>query len=171
MNAIILRRRKLGRTSCREIAAAMKSEIAVVRNDQDIPAVKHVFRWGTTSNVPKCNGQVIYNSAASIHWCANKRQGRLDMQAAGVPVPSTWDSFDSYQNDPIYVGPVVFRKAQHAQGRELYVHYGDDGLYERCSNVGVVVAIVFWFWFVVGVGLGPAWACVGRSLSARARSR
>ena len=36
------------------------------------------------------------------------------------------------------------------------------------SLVGVVVAIVFWFWFVVGVGLGPAWACVGRSLSARA---
>lgn len=136
MNAIILRRRKLGRTSCREIAACMQQAIEVIRNDKDIPPAAHVFRWGTTSNVPKCEGQIIYNSAASIHWCADKRQGRLDMQAAGVPVPSTWDSFDSYQNDPIYVGPVVFRKAQHAQGRELYVHYGDDGLYERCSNVG-----------------------------------
>ena len=39
------------------------------------------------------------------------------------------------------------------------------------SLVGGGVAIVFWFWFVVGVGLGPAWACVGRSLSARARCR
>ena len=56
MNAIILRRRKLGLTSCREIAAAMKSEIAVVRNDADIPAVDFVFRWGTTSNVPKTPG-------------------------------------------------------------------------------------------------------------------
>lgn len=136
MNAIILRRRKLGRTSCREIAACMRTPIEVVRNDKGIPAAEHVFRWGTTSNVPKCEGQIIYNSAESIHWCANKRQGRLDMQNAGVPVPKTWDDFDSYQNDPIYVGPVVFRKAQHAQGRELYVHHGDDGLYERCARVG-----------------------------------
>lgn len=132
-NAIILRRRKLGRTSCREIAACMQQAIRVVRNDQDIPAAKHVFRWGTTSNVPKCEGQVIYNSAASIHWCADKKAGRLAMQAAGIPVPKTFDprvilaSFeDGHEGDFGAAAEeagldreYVLRPARHAQGRNL----------------------------------------------------
>lgn len=128
MNAIILRRRKLGRTSCREIAAAMQQDIKVIRNDNDVPAAKHVFRWGTTSNVPKCEGQVIYNSAASIHWCADKKAGRLAMQEAGIPTPWTrpiingqivLDNNDGGDGEGLI--PLVARPAKHAQGRNLLV--------------------------------------------------
>lgn len=126
-NAIILRRRKLGRTSCREIAACMQQAIEVIRNDKDIPAAKHVFRWGTTSNVPKCDGQVIYNSAASIHWCADKKAGRLAMQEAGIPVPKTWGSETEFGEGVYPWGypaaddgdRYVARKSRHAQGRDL----------------------------------------------------
>lgn len=130
MNAIILRRRKLGRTSCREIAAAMQQAIEVVRNDKDIPAVKHVFRWGTTSNVPKCEGQIVYNSAASIHWCADKKASRLAMQDAGIPVPETWpaDLFN-FEGDDDDGGEFVLRRARHAQGKDLW--HGDAAKIHR----------------------------------------
>lgn len=124
--AMILRRRKLGRTSCKEIAARSKTGITVVRNDAQLPTVDVVFRWGTTSNVPKKDGQLILNSAASIHWCANKKQGRLDMQEFGVPVPETW-SVGDFRNLRIAGGDVeaqdgkfVLRRAQHAQGKDLW---------------------------------------------------
>lgn len=130
MNAIILRRRKLGRTSCREIAEAMRVPIEVVRNDQDIPLVRHVFRWGTTSNVPKCGDQVIYNSAASIHWCADKKASRLAMQDAGIPVPETWpaDLFN-FEGDDDDGGEFVLRRARHAQGKDLW--HGDAAKIHR----------------------------------------
>ena len=121
-NAIILRRRKLGRTSCREIAACMREPIEVIRNDKDIPLVRHVFRWGTTSNVPKCGDQVIYNSAASIHWCADKKASRLAMQAAGIPVPQTWDAREWKENIQglDLKHKFVLRPYKHAQGKELW---------------------------------------------------
>lgn len=127
MNAIILRRRKLGRTSCREIAACMQQAIEVIRNDKDIPPAAHVFRWGTTSNVPKCEGQIIYNSAESIHWCADKKAGRLAMQAAGIPVPHTFDAARWLGEDALAGYGVcdnfVLRRAKHAQGKDLW--HGD----------------------------------------------
>ena len=120
--AIILRRRKLGRTSCKEVAARSKCGIIVVRNDADIPAADIVFRWGTTSNVPKKEGQKIINTAASIHWCADKKQGRIDMQKAGVPVPETWtvDDFIKLNPDHYPDYEFVLRRAKHSQGKDLW---------------------------------------------------
>lgn len=133
MNAIILRRRKLGRTSCREIAAAMKSEIAVVRNDAHVPAVDFVFRWGTTSNVPKTPGQKVLNSAASIHWCADKKASRLVMQDAGIPVPHTFEAAQWLGHDALAGYGVrdlfVLRRAKHAQGKDLW--HGDAAYIAR----------------------------------------
>ena len=120
MIAYILRRRKLGRTSCKEISARSGEGIGVVRNDVDPPAGDVVFRWGTTTNVPKCEGQLIVNSAASIHWCANKKASRLELQEKGVPVPYTWSArnfLDAHIDDPF--GKYVLRPATHAQGRKL----------------------------------------------------
>lgn len=94
-----------------------------------------LVRWGCTVEVGMPAERTL-NTSEAIHWCNDKRQGRLDMQEAGVPVPKTWDSFDSFQNDPIYTGSVVFRKRRHAQGRELYVYHGDDGLFFKCRSAG-----------------------------------
>lgn len=128
MNHIILRRRKLGRTSCKEIAALSTKLIAVVRNDENIPAADVVFRWGTTSNIPKKDGQLIVNSAASIHWCADKKKGRMETQAAGVPVPESWEA----RNFPgaVVVGELfVLRRPKHAQGKDLW--HGDAAYIHR----------------------------------------
>lgn len=123
---IILRRRGLGATSCNGIAAAADGQLLVVRNDNlhltpENPA-DFCFRWGCTSTV---RADVIVNTARSIHWCADKRQGRLDMQAAGVPVPETWtlENFtEEDRDDELY----VIRPPRHAQGRHLRVASNDD---------------------------------------------
>lgn len=123
---VLFRRRKLGNGSCRGIAAASTTGLTMLRNDAPFPAgVEYVFRWGCTSNVPE-NAKVV-NSAKAIHWCSNKRQGRLDMQAAGVNVPQTWASEAfrlettwSSRNVPLS-DQFVARPAAHAQGRQLNV--------------------------------------------------
>lgn len=120
--AILLRRRKLGRGSTNGIKDAMENEAQVVRNwrtgdwPREPPA--YIFRWGCTSNVPYEEGYTIVNSARSIHWCSDKKQGRLDMQSAGVPVPETWTIPEFLEEDRCD-GMYVVRPARHAQGREL----------------------------------------------------
>ena len=119
MSAVILRRRKLGRGSAAGIQQFSEQGIRQVRNWTDnFPAgTTTVFRWGCTSNVP--DGVSVINSAASIHWCSDKRQGRLDMQEAGVPVPETYGSADEVSSR---AGKWVLRPSRHAQGRHLYVY-------------------------------------------------
>lgn len=123
MKAIILRRPRLGRTSCKEIAARMNNEVTVVRNDMEIHPATHVIRWGTTSNVPACEGQIIYNSAASIHWCADKKGSRLELQKYGVSVPMSWELRD-WLNHVRLLGndeqEYVLRRDKHAQGKNLW---------------------------------------------------
>ena len=99
------------------------------RNDSPLPAnLSYVFRWGCTSTIPEREGVTVVNKASAIHWCSNKKQGRLDMQAAGVSVPKTWASESSFGEDLFpwgypsdYTGEqkYVARKVQHAQGRDL----------------------------------------------------
>lgn len=131
MTAVILRRRKLGRTSAREISGYANQTIKVVRNFRvrDIRSITvpptYVFRWGCTSQLPEGWGQAtVVNIADSISWCADKRQGRLDMQAAGISVPETWrleDFHEEVRDDDNY----VVRPARHAQGRNLLVACND----------------------------------------------
>ena len=146
MTAIILRRRKLGRTSCREIAAASTTGISVVRNWRQLDmrrvtkAPKYLFRWGCTStwDGPRRHEDGDYgsyvtetvNSSESIHWCSNKRQGRLDMQEAGVPVPKTWSSYDDYNFSDHWPNAVVLRPSHHAQGRCLTLHDPEESSHQ-----------------------------------------
>lgn len=141
MNVFILRRRKLGRTSCKEIAAQSTQGIAVLRNDEQLPAANIVFRWGTTSNIPKANDQLIVNSAASIHWCSDKKAGRLAMQELGVPVPETWDSRQfakliADQGNVVLADRFVLRRPKHAQGKDLW-HGDADAICAAIKNNNV----------------------------------
>lgn len=151
MTAIILRRRKLGRTSCREIAAASTTGIKVVRNWRavDLPRtpVNYVFRWGCVSRLSDLREDmrrcVVVNTDDSIRWCSDKKQGRLDMQAAGVPVPETWDLDNFYHELQLGEDKYVLRPVTHAQGKHLYyglaeeikinadIHGIDDGYVSR----------------------------------------
>lgn len=127
MSVIFLRRRKLGRTSTREIALAISAllpnvECKVIRNwkpEYDTPPspVDWLVRWGCTSDygVP---AERTLNTSESIHWCSDKRAGRLLMQAAGVPVPESWSAED-FCNLAVD-GSFVLRPDRHSQGRQLY---------------------------------------------------
>mgnify|MGYP001604259769 CR=1 FL=1 len=114
MSAIILRRRKLGRTSCREISSKSTTDIVVVRNDKTFPiGIDLVFRWGTTSNVPTDN---VVNTAEAIHKVNDKLEFRRVLQEHEL-CPKTWFDY----RDSAIVYPVVVRPRKHAQGRNLFV--------------------------------------------------
>lgn len=128
MSAALLRRRKLGRTSCREICNYINQlggSAKVVRSwkprEMDQPISREddwLVRWGCTVEVGMPAEHTL-NTSEAIHWCNNKRLGRLAMQEAGVPVPLTMDVDDFYR----WNGPAnkqwVARPARHAQGRNL----------------------------------------------------
>lgn len=124
MTSIILRRRKLGRGSARGIIAAATENIVQVRNwrRKDLRYItnpSYTFRWGCTSTLPFDSDNVV-NEAKSIHWCGNKRQSRLDMQAAGVPVPFTVD-YDGEAPSELADETWIARPATHSQGRNMFV--------------------------------------------------
>lgn len=124
--SVILRRRKLGRTSCREIASLAGCKVVRNWNVRDALQVGQdqvtevLFRWGCTSRWPAV---MTVNTAESISWCSDKKNGRLAMQEAGVPVPETW-SVEGFNlllhTDPNQEGQFVLRRNQHAQGRDLW---------------------------------------------------
>lgn len=138
--SVILRRRKLGRTSCREIANLATSDIKVVRNwvarDAILAGLDEVtpvlFRWGCTSRWPAA---ITVNTAESISWCSDKKNGRLEMQEAGVPVPKTWPSIEEWEQSDSVCGKYVVRPRTHAQGRNIFVTDGQyDGLDEWAAR-------------------------------------
>ena len=135
MTALLFRRRKLGRTSCREISRFSQTGIKNVRNDQRFPAgIDMVFRWGCTSNLPA--GIPVINTAEAIHRVADKAAFRKLTADAGL-APKTWLShrswlvddydFDGDDNEPMQV---IVRRSTHHQGRFL----------DRCETSGEIKA-------------------------------
>lgn len=119
--AIILRRRKLGRTSCKEISRLSSTGIITVRNDKPIP-VGHdlVFRWGTASNLP--HNVTVVNDAKAIHWVADKATSRKLMADEGLS-PKTWLDIQDFNEDihnHNWNGPLIVRPNVHAQGKNVH---------------------------------------------------
>lgn len=116
---ILLRRRKLGRTSCREISA--RTNIVTVRNDKPIPKdIDYLFRWGCTSN---CQAKHTINTAEAINLANDKKATRLflaPLRNKDKPIiPQTWENL----NEWVEAGekyPVIVRADHHAQGRSLF---------------------------------------------------
>lgn len=145
---VILRRRKLGRTSAKEIAKHIPNT-QVVRNDRMPPAPvdgeapPKLFRWGTTSNVPA--GYAIINQAAAIHEVNDKSGFRMKlMHEAPDTIPLTWDHIsnleaflddDMFSEDPISFDFIV-RPQRHAQGRRLYKCDNWDQLRDAVRRCG-----------------------------------
>lgn len=128
---VFLRRRGLGLTSCREMVRninEMGGEARVVRNDSAGAIVPGdtVVRWGCTSTIPALNVTVI-NKAAAIHKCNDKAGARVLLQAACVPTPKTWVSFDEWEGDAAVheYFPVVVRPSTHSRGGNL-LHTNDS---------------------------------------------
>lgn len=121
--AYLLRRKKLGLTSCREISNNSKTGITFVRNDGDIPVEPELcIRWGCTSNVPQ---KKVLNTAKAIHLVSNKTEFRkilMDHWEDGghLLCPETW--FQPL--DERITFPCIVRPQNHHQGRNF--HYCED---------------------------------------------
>lgn len=112
---ILLRRRKLGRTSCREISA--RTNIVTFRNDKRIPTdIDYLFRWGCTT---VCEAKHTINKSEAISLANNKlatRQALAQLEHKGKPIiPQTYYSINEWDD----VLPVIVRATHHAQGRSL----------------------------------------------------
>lgn len=128
MVSYILRRASLGKTSCREISKLSQTGIQVFRNDgmKYLPdqnkyvkgnppeQADYVFRWGVTSEVG--NGKVV-NKSEAIHKINNKGKFRKLCYENGIAM-KTWLPGDNL-NDIEF--PVVVRRNNHAQGKNLHV--------------------------------------------------
>lgn len=128
---VIYRRRKLGRTSCREIKKSMTSpNVIISRSDRPFPAPEGhalAIRWGCTGTIPIRN---VLNTAEAIHEVNNKIVFRRKLEAAEL-CPKTW--FD-YSPENRFVFPLIVRSAKHAQGRNLVVVNNQEELETACKK-------------------------------------
>jgi glutathione synthase/RimK-type ligase-like ATP-grasp enzyme len=130
MKVAMLRRRKLGRTSCREIAKLSKHNIEVIRNDKKSvdETSDLVIRWGCTSLVPP--HIKVLNSVKAIGEVNNKVEFRKLVMETGH-VPKTFFSCEEWFDNSDKYKEVIFRPAYHAQGRNLLKvnvnEYREDG--------------------------------------------
>jgi len=119
VQAYMLRRRKLGKTSCGNISAKSKNITKVLRNDSPIlPKTDPdlwCIRWGCTSNVPN---KKVLNSSEAIHFVNDKKASRL-LFAEKDLAPVSWRDVQQWEADGAPL-PIIIRPERHAQGRHLY---------------------------------------------------
>lgn len=129
---VILRRRKLGLTSCREIAARGMEAYCVVRNDKPVPEGHDLLiRWGCTSNVPIKN---VLNKAEAIHKVNNKAAFRMLLDEHDL-CPPTFMRAEDAPNEYVDSGMVV-RPNKHSRGRNLTVTYDYPSLVAAMAEYG-----------------------------------
>lgn len=130
--AYLIRRRKLGNTSCREITRFSRQGIQVYLNDHRLPQdpSELVFRWGCTSKVPQ---RSVVNTSQAIHKVADKASFRADLEAHRL-CPRTWFSVNEFLGASDTMYPVVVRPATHHQGRNLHVCSNLPELRAACSR-------------------------------------
>ena len=138
--AVILRRRKLGRTSCREISRLMKQPSYVFRNDRPaarialaLNEIGFTFRWGTTSNLP-VEGTTVVNTAEAIHRVNDKLEFRRLLNEKGLCPQSYFHEVDV--SWPADGRGFIIRPRQHAQGRQLYHVHTDEELVDVIDRLG-----------------------------------
>ena len=117
---ILLRRRKLGRTSCREISA--HTNIVTVRNDHKPfrEEINYLFRWGCTS---QCDAKHTINKAEAINLANDKKATRLllaPLRNKDKPIiPLTYNNWADIRVRGADL-PLIVRPTHHAQGRSLF---------------------------------------------------
>lgn len=142
MNVFFLRRRKLGRTSCREISRFSQHIDKVVRNDKPFPTdTSTVIRWGTTSNVPA--GVPVINTAEAIHQVGDKAGFRHtlmnhydDTETLLCPYTYFEDTIEQWL-ERVWESSLVVRPHVHAQGKHVYLVNNEAELNHATSKCGL----------------------------------
>jgi len=115
---ILLRRRKLGNTSCREISAKSHQAITVHRHDRRLnwQGIDKVIRWGCTATIPQ-HVEVI-NNAEAIAEVNDKLTFRLKLAAQQL-APAT---ITTLAEAPAANYPLIVRPSRHHQGLQYMGH-------------------------------------------------
>lgn len=129
--ATIIRRRKLGMSSCKGIAEFSKKGIGWVRSDKKLPDDDLYIRWGCTANVPAKN---VLNTAAAIHQVNDKRGFRMVLDDAEL-CPVTFMSVDDLtiardHGEYNVKFPYILRPEKHAQGRDVLLVNNYEEMFE-----------------------------------------
>ena len=141
MVALLFRRKKLGRTSAREISRFSTTGILNIRNDQLFPPnIDMVFRWGCTSRLPnnvnaRFTNKSTVNTAEAIHQVADKAAFRKLTADAGL-APKTWLHRKDLYLDWALPFRVVVRRSTHHQGRFLDVCETQLQVEAACAKYG-----------------------------------
>lgn len=132
---IILRRRKLGKTSCDAISQL--SGIQVIRNDiEKWPGPSNwLFRWGCTSQI-KDDVLHTVNTADAIHAVNDKWATRFLLGINNIPIPNTWPNIDEYVHFNEKEGPVIIRPLNHHQGKHIYLCKDLVEIDKTCKKLG-----------------------------------
>ncbi len=129
---VILRRRRLGFTSCRTIKEHLvhtfnKRDTVIVRNYRignrrwNYPQRAEVlFRWGCTSDFPN---EVCVNQSEYIHNVNDKIRFRRLCQGGGdISIPKTFYSKSEVrEGEGDFTYPLIGRRKYHHQGRQMKV--------------------------------------------------
>lgn len=128
MSAYLLRRRKLGKTSCNSIEKFSTTGIFSVLHDRDeIPDnIDLCIRWGCTANVPQ---KQVLNKASAIHLVTDKTTFRTILNKDNL-CPKTF----THWADSVY--PCVVRPQFHHQGRNLFFCENYEQLSEAYIKCG-----------------------------------
>lgn len=108
----LLRRRGLGKTSCKGIVDKSAVGIQVLRSDRPLPDdAGLVIRWGCTATI---NANETLNKAKAIHVVSDKSEFRRALNEREL-CPTTWFERDAVQF------PAIVRPRYHSQGKRLWV--------------------------------------------------
>lgn len=127
MRNVIIRRRKLGRTSTKSISR--KSEVGILSRRNDGPQKKHIdvlFRWGCTSERA---ADVTVNTVKAIQQVNDKAGFRKVLEEHGLCARGVKHA-DEME------GPVVVRPRTHSRGRKLWVATTGEEFYAATLKAG-----------------------------------
>ena len=124
----IIRRKKLGMSSCKGIAQFSQTGIRAIRNDKELPEDDLYIRWGCTTNVPSRH---VLNTAKAIHKVNDKGLFRKILSDNDL-APATFFNYEDISNDDLDSG-IVVRPYKHSQGRRLWTVYNREELIAACD--------------------------------------
>lgn len=115
MNIVLLRRKKLGHTSCKGISEFSKNNVKVIRNDKELLENPDVLvRWGCTSQYP---AKKTLNKTEAIHLVNDKLATRKMLLENGIETPNLVNNL--LGSEPVKY-PIIIRPIKHSQGKNLF---------------------------------------------------
>jgi glutathione synthase/RimK-type ligase-like ATP-grasp enzyme len=137
MKVAILRRRKLGMTSCKSISQFGNHDYDVIRSDKinrfNVNDYNLLIRWGCTSEF-RSNIKTI-NKSKAIHIVNDKKRFRKICIENNISIPKTEFS-ENEEGIDLFNYPFIMRPRRHAQGKKLYFVTNDSEFSLALRNIG-----------------------------------